>query len=77
MSTSTHTSARKPGASNQIRDLSLLLSNALLAARVHTLCPALFAVIRDGFIVIIAFCRNKLLYAWSPDPLSLEIEGCG
>ena len=27
--------------------------------------------------VIIAFRRNNSLYAWSPDPLSLEITGCG
>ncbi len=47
MRTSTRTSARKPGASNQIRDLNLLLSNAILAARAHILGPALLAVIRD------------------------------
>jgi hypothetical protein len=63
-------------ASNQIRDSNLLLSNAFLAARAHTVGPALFAV-TVTFFVIIAFRRNNSLYAWSPDPLSLEIEGCG
>jgi hypothetical protein len=47
MRISTRTSARKPGASNQIRDLNLLRSNALVAARAHILGPTLFAVIRD------------------------------
>ena len=45
--TSTRTGTRKPGASNQIRDLNLLLSNALLAAHAHILSPALLVVIRD------------------------------
>ena len=30
----------------------------------------------DWFRVVFG-CRNNSLYAWSPDPLSLEIEGCG
>jgi hypothetical protein len=47
MHTSTRTSARKLGASNQIRDLNFLLSNALLAAGAHIIGHALFAVIRD------------------------------
>jgi hypothetical protein len=53
MHTSTRTSARKPGASDQIRDLNLLLSNALLVARTHTaVSPALFAVIPDVLLCI-------------------------
>ena len=40
--------------SNQIRDLNLLLSNDLLAVRVHTIGPVLFAVIPVTFFVIIA-----------------------
>jgi hypothetical protein len=47
MRTLTRTNTRKLGASNQIRDLNLLLSNALLAARTHTISPALFEVFRD------------------------------
>jgi hypothetical protein len=43
MRTSTRTSARKLGASNQ----NLLLSNALVAARTHILGSVLLAVIRD------------------------------
>ena len=53
--------------------LNLLLSNALLAARAHKDGPVWFAVTRDVF----AFRQNNSLYARLPDPLSLEIEGCG
>ena len=56
--------------------LNLLLSSALLAARAHIASPACFVVTRDVF-VIIAFRQNNSLYARLPDPLSLEIEGCG
>jgi hypothetical protein len=42
MRTSTRTSAQKLGATNQIRDLNLLLNNALLAARAHAVSPVLF-----------------------------------
>ena len=49
--------------------LNLSLSNALLVARAHMLPVT--------FFVIIAFRENNLLYAQSPGPLSLEIEGCG
>ena len=54
-------------ASNQIRDLNLLLGNALPAARARPRCLQLSVTC----FVIIAFRRNSWLYAWSPDPLSL------
>ena len=62
--------------SYQIRDLNSLLGNALLAARAIQSAPRCL-LLPMTFFVIIAFRWNNLLYAWSPDPLSLEIEGCG
>ena len=53
--------------------LNLLLSNTLLAARAHIAGHAIFAVICEFF----AFRANNSLYARSPDPFSLEIEGAG
>jgi hypothetical protein len=53
MHTSTRISAPKSGASNQIRDLNLLLSNAL-----HTIGPELFAVIRDILLQLLHSVRT-------------------
>ena len=55
--------------------LNLLLSNASLMAHAHTAGPVWFAVTRDVFCNY-SFQENNFLYAKSPDPLSLEIEGC-
>ena len=56
--------------------LNLLLSNALLAARAHIAGPRGLRL-PVTFFAIIAFRQNNSLYARLPDPLSLEIEGCG
>ena len=56
--------------------LNLLLSNTLLVAHVHS-WPCNTLQLSVTFFVTIAFCTNNLLYARSPDPYSLEIEGAG
>ena len=56
--------------------LNLLLSNALLSARALIAGRVIFAVVRDVFCNF-AFRANNSLYARSPDPSFLVIEGCG
>ena len=62
-------------ASNPIQDLNLLLGNALPAVSTHYSRPMLFTIIRDVFCNYCIPTEQLAIYAWSPDPLSLEIEG--
>jgi hypothetical protein len=73
--TSTHTSARKLGASNQIRNLNLLLSNALLVARAHTVGPALFVVIRDILFYLLHSARTTHCTHGHQTLFFLRLEG--
>ena len=76
MHTASCTSARKPGTTNQIQESEFMLSNALRLAHTLIASRAILAIVHDVF-VIIAFCENNSLYARSPDPSFLVIEGCG
>ena len=58
MHTACCSSAWKPGANNQIRNLNLLLGNALFGARAHIAGHAIFVVIRDVFCNYCILCKQ-------------------
>ena len=78
MRTASCTSARKPGATNQIQDFEFFYCLVTPYFRRARLWPAVqYLRLSLTFFVIIAFRANNSLYARSPDPSFLLIEGCG